>query len=92
MLYLYLRKHHHYITTGKGASAVGLTAGVHKDPMTKEWTLEGGALVLADQVITCIHVYVYMLYVCIRMYVYIYMYTLYITYKYMFIPIYIYIY
>ena len=23
--------------------------GVHKDPMTKEWTLEGGALVLADR-------------------------------------------
>jgi hypothetical protein len=34
---------------GKGASAVGLTAGVHKDPVTKEWTLEGGALVLADK-------------------------------------------
>jgi len=36
-------------TTGKGASAVGLTAGVHKDPVTKEWTLEGGALVIADK-------------------------------------------
>ena len=36
-------------TTGKGASAVGLTAGVHKDPVSREWTLEGGALVLADK-------------------------------------------
>lgn len=31
------------------AKAVGLTASVHKDPLTREWTLEGGALVLADK-------------------------------------------
>ncbi|KAF0700905.1 Aste57867_8591 [Aphanomyces stellatus] len=36
-------------TTGKGASAVGLTAGVSRDPMTNEWVLQGGALVLADK-------------------------------------------
>lgn len=35
-------------TTGKGASASGLTASVRRDPTSQEWTLEGGALVLAD--------------------------------------------
>lgn len=41
--------HRAVFTTGQGASAVGLTASVRKDPVTKEWTLEGGALVLADK-------------------------------------------
>ena len=34
-------------TTGQGVSAVVLTAYVQRSPITKEWTLEAGALVLA---------------------------------------------
>jgi DNA replication licensing factor MCM2 len=41
--------HRAVFATGQGASAVGLTASVRKDPLTSEWTLEGGALVLADR-------------------------------------------
>merc|ERR1719187_303357 len=36
-------------STGQGASAVGLTPYVQQSPVTKEWTLEAGALVLADK-------------------------------------------
>merc|ERR1711972_1133972 len=41
-------------TSGKGSSAVGLTASINKDPITKELVLESGALVLSDRGICCI--------------------------------------
>uniref|UniRef100_A0A8C7K5C3 DNA replication licensing factor MCM4 n=2 Tax=Oncorhynchus TaxID=8016 RepID=A0A8C7K5C3_ONCKI len=41
-------------TSGKGSSAVGLTAYVMKDPETKQLVLQTGALVLSDNGICCI--------------------------------------
>ena len=41
--------HRAVLATGQGTSSVGLTASVQRDYVTKEWTLDGGALVLADR-------------------------------------------
>lgn len=40
--------------SGKGSTAAGLTAAVHRDPDSGEYVLEAGALMYADQGICCI--------------------------------------
>ena len=41
-------------TSGKGSSAVGLTASINRDPETKELVMDSGAVVLSDLGICCI--------------------------------------
>uniref|UniRef100_A0A183E5E0 DNA replication licensing factor MCM5 n=1 Tax=Gongylonema pulchrum TaxID=637853 RepID=A0A183E5E0_9BILA len=41
-------------TSGKGSSAAGLTASVNRDPASRTFIMEGGAMVLADGGIVCI--------------------------------------
>lgn len=41
-------------TSGKGSSAAGLTASVIRDPSSRAFIMEGGAMVLADGGVVCI--------------------------------------
>ena len=41
-------------TSGKGSSAAGLTASVMRDPTSRNFVVEGGAMVLADGGVVCI--------------------------------------
>ncbi|CAI2354673.1 unnamed protein product [Caenorhabditis sp. 36 PRJEB53466] len=41
-------------TSGKGSSAAGLTASVIRDPQSRSFIMEGGAMVLADGGVVCI--------------------------------------
>uniref|UniRef100_A0A8D0EZU5 DNA replication licensing factor MCM5 n=1 Tax=Strix occidentalis caurina TaxID=311401 RepID=A0A8D0EZU5_STROC len=41
-------------TSGKGSSAAGLTASVIRDPSSRSFFMEGGAMVLADGGVVCI--------------------------------------
>lgn len=41
-------------TSGKGSTAAGLTASISKDPESGDFTIEAGALILADNGICCI--------------------------------------
>lgn len=41
-------------TSGKGSSAAGLTASVIRDPTSRNFIMEGGAMVLADGGVVCI--------------------------------------